>query len=115
MERVKLSFKELWKAFTQNDVTGYDSKEEIDIKKVIQEDESLSEQDKKVLLNSIENTNKMEKNIFKESLSVKKEKQKNTVNKSTSKIPVNTLSNEELAKIAEEKAQKVKEDMGLDR
>lgn len=115
MERVKLSFKELWKAFTQNDVTRYDSKEEIDIKKVIQEDESLSEQDKTVLLNSIENTKKMEKNIFKDSLSVKKEKQKNTVNKSKSKIPVNTLSDDAKRKLAEEKEKKVKKDMGLDR
>ena len=72
MERIELSFRELWKAFTQNE--GEEVSEDVDVKEIIENDTTLSEQDKKTLLNSIKNRDKLEKNLFKDSLIVKKNK-----------------------------------------
>ena len=118
MERIKLSFRELWKAFTQND--GEEVSEDVDVKEIIENDATLSEQDKKTLLNSIKNRDKLEKNLFKDSLIVKKnkddiekesEKAINKWKRQNSKIPENVLSDSAKKQIAEEKAQKVQEEM----
>ena len=118
MERIKLSFRELWKAFTQND--GEEVSEDVDVKEIIENDATLSEQDKKTLLNSIKNRDKLEKNLFKDSLIVKKnkddiekesEKAINKWKRQNSKIPENVLSDSAKKQITEEKAQKVQEEM----
>lgn len=118
MERIELSFRELWKAFTQNE--GEEVSEDVDVKEIIENDTTLSEQDKKTLLNSIKNRDKLEKNLFKDSLIVKKnkddiekesEKAINKWKRQNSKIPENVLSDSAKKQIAEEKAQKVQEEM----
>ncbi len=118
MERIKLSFRELWKAFTQND--GEEVSEDVDVKEIIENDATLSEQDKKTLLNSIKNRDKLEKNLFKDSLIVKKnkddiekesEKAINKWKRQNSKIPENVLSDSAKKQITEEKAQKVQEEI----
>lgn len=122
MERIKLSFRELWKAFTQNE--GEEVSEDVDVKEIIENDTTLSEQDKKTLLNSIKNRDKLEKNLFKDSLIVKKnkddiekesEKAINKWKRQNSKIPENVLSDSAKKQIAEEKAQKVQEEMEQER
>ena len=114
MERIKLSFRELWKAFTQNE--GEEVSEDVDVKEIIENDATLSEQDKKTLLNSIKNRDKLEKNLFKDSLIVKNDIEKeskkaiNKWKKQNSKIPENVLSDSAKKQIAEEKEQKVQEE-----
>ena len=105
---------ELWKAFTQNEVE--EVSEDVDVKEIIENDDTLSEQDKKTLLNSIKNRDKLEKNLFKDSLIVKNDIEKeskkaiNKWKKQNSKIPENVLSDSAKKQIAEEKEQKVQEE-----
>lgn len=118
MEKVKFSFRELWKAFTQTDVKGELVNPDIDTKQVIEQDSELSENDKKLLLNSMKNREKLEKKLFKESLEVgiknnSKAKKKEKSNKI--EMPVNAMSNDTKKRIAEEKAEKIQQDMDQER
>lgn len=72
MEKVKFSFKELWKSFTQNEAGN--NEEEVDIKEILENDNTISEQDKKILLNSMKNAEKLEQHLFKSSLAVETKK-----------------------------------------
>lgn len=113
MEKVKFSFKELWKSFTQNEAGN--NEEEVDIKEILENDNTISEQDKKILLNSMKNAEKLEQHLFKSSLAVETKKTINKWKGKNNNIPENTLSDEAKKEIAEEASKKVNQEMEQER